>query len=148
MKVMVLWHGEVPKSAEQIDIERRNCIIFSLSVVIVSLININNWPCMRINNFQRIDPIVKKLYKSCFEHSVTTNAPTCINKYHIWRWVCFNLSHPPLCVSYCKIDLSSVTLFVCAPSPGLFMDLRSPSSAGRSGRGTKNTQRKQIFKIL
>ena len=36
-------------------------------------------------------------------------------------------------------NLSSVTLFVCAPSPWPFMDLRAPNSAGGSGRGTKKT---------
>ncbi len=42
-------------------------------------------------------------------------------------------------------NLSSVTIFVCAPSPRPFIDLWAPNLAGRSGRGTKNTSRKRNF---
>ncbi len=50
-------------------------------------------------------------------------------------------------VSSSYYNLSSVTLFVCPLTPRPFMDRRAPNSAGRSGKGTKNTSRKQIFKI-
>ena len=55
---------------------------------------------------------------------------------------------PPVfkCQSYS--NLRNVCMFVCVLTPPWFIDLRAPNLAGRSGAGTKNTSRKQNFKIL
>ena len=76
-----------------------------------------------------------------------TSQGSAVRAAYIAKCSCIALRQAARNVTLAYLNLRNVTVFVCPATPQPFTDRRAPNSAGRSGRGTKNTSRKQIFKI-